>query len=248
VAGRIRDLVAPARPLVQQMRRAQNGTDNSAAGQDLLCLEAMEHGDFAGTFGADELVVREWANGFVGLSSPAHDRDYWLFPEYDDSGVAVGGLANCATPALDLPRFSLGTHTPRIVVDGVVLQRRRWDPPLSTVPLLSNGAHLARDWYEVRMWQSRQGMPRFAFFITDLEPKPMWLDFESPVSVANFSHTIRKATRVTLSEMLPRPGQLWLTTQSGVHVSEVRILLTRTRQGQPDAGGTPNDRVLGDSE
>jgi hypothetical protein len=239
VARQLRDRVAPARPLVQQITRTQHGTDNSAAGQDLLCLGAMEHGDFTDAFGADELVVREWANGFVGLSSPAHDRDYWLLPEYDDSGVAIGGLINCATPAVELPRFSLGAHTPRVVVDGVVLQRRRWDPPLSTVPLPRNGAHPARDWYEIRLWQSRQDIPRFVFFITDAEPKPMWLDFESPVSVANFSHTVRKATRVTLSEMLPRPDQLWLTTQSGVHVSEVRILFARTGNGQP---------VLGDSE
>jgi hypothetical protein len=238
VARQIGDLVAPARPLVQQIRQMQRGTDNSAAGQDLLCLEEMERGDFADAFGAGELVVREWANGFVGLSSAAHDRDYWLLPEYDDAGVAVGGLVHCATPAVELPRFTLGAHTPRIVVDGVVLQRRRWDPPLPTVPLLRNGAR-ARDWGAVRLWQSRQDMPRFAFFITDVEPKPMWLDFDSPVSVANFSHAISKATRVTLTEMLPRPDQLWLTTQSGVHVSEIRILFTRKRHGKS---------VLGDAE
>ncbi|HEX4061902.1 MAG TPA: hypothetical protein VHY58_12875 [Streptosporangiaceae bacterium] len=241
VARRIRDLVAPARPLVQQVRRTQRGTDTSAAGQDLLCLDEMERGDFTDAVDAGELVVREWANGFVGLSSPAHDRDYWLLPEYDDTGLAVGGLAHCATPALDLFRFSFGTHTPRIVVDGVVLQRRRWDPPLPTIPLLRKGA---RDWCEVRLWQSRLGLPRFAFFITDVEPKPMWLDFESPVSVANFSHSLRTATHVTLSEMLPRPDQLWLTTQSGVHVSEIRILFTRERHAAPVLG----EAVLGAAE
>ena len=52
------------------------------------------------------------------------------------------------------------------------------------------------------------------------------------VSGQFLTHAISKATRVTLTEMLPRPDQLWLTTQSGVHVSEFRILFTRKRHGQ----------------
>lgn len=223
------DLVAPARPLVQQVRRWQRGTDTSAAGQHLLCLAEIERGGFEGALAVDDLVVRQWANGFVGLHSPEDGADYWLLPEYDDAGLDVGGLMHCATPALDLPRVTTGTHTPRIVVDGVVLQRRRWDPPISGIPLLGKGTPSVSDWCEVRLWQSRLGMPRHVFFLTDLEPKPMWMDFEAVVSVANFSHAARRASRVTLSEMLPRPEALWLNTQTGRLASEIRILFTRNR-------------------
>lgn len=229
VERRIRDLVAPARPMVQQIRRLQRGTDTSAAGQDLLCLEEMERGSFVSAIGVDELVVREWANGFIGLSSPVNGDDYWLFPEYDDPDtLPTGALIHCTIPALELPRFALGTRTPRIVVDGVIIQRGRWDPPLPTIPLPDRTAIQARDWYKLRLWQAEQEMPRYAFFITDAEPKPMWLDFESPVSLTNFAFSIRKAARVTITEMLPRPDQLWLTSPSGRHVAEIRILLTRT--------------------
>ncbi|WP_031509460.1 hypothetical protein [Streptomyces megasporus] len=227
--------LAPAKPMIQQIRRDQKGTDSSPLGHHLLCLERMEQGPGAGPVAVDELVVREWENGFVGLHSPERGEDYWLFPDYDDNGVDPGGLAHCALPALELPAVRLGEHTPRIVVDGVVLQRRRWDPPLASVPVLPARGATGRHWREVHHWRRRLGMPRHVFFLTDAEPKPMWLDFESALSVANLSHALRTARAVTFTEMLPHPEALWLRTPSGTLVSEIRTLVAR---GTAATGGT----------
>lgn len=230
--ARLAALLAPARPLVQQVRREQKGTDCSPPGDRLLCLERLERGPGTEPVSLDELVVRRWENGFLGLSSPARGEDYWLFPEYEDAGVDVGGLAHCALPALELPRLRLGEHTPRLVVDGVVLQRRRWDPPVAAVPALPARGATGRHWRSLHSWRTERGMPRRVFFLTDAEPKPMWLDFDSALSVANLSHALRKARTVTFTEMLPLPESLWLRTPQGPLVSEIRTLLTRGPAGE----------------
>ncbi|GIG86261.1 hypothetical protein [Plantactinospora endophytica] len=225
-------VLAPARPLIQQIRRYQKGTDSSPLDHHLLCLERLEQGPGAGPVPVDGLVVREWENGFLGLHSPDRGEDYWLFPDYDDNDVDAGGLAHCALPALELPRVCLGEHTPRIVVDGVVLQRRRWDPPLGSVPVLPGRRAVGAHWRRVQHWRQRLGMPRQVFFLTDTEPKPMWLDFESALSVANLSHALSRARTVTFTEMLPPAEELWLRVPDGTLVSEIRTLVLRGASGR----------------
>ncbi|MFF8455422.1 hypothetical protein [Streptomyces albidoflavus] len=235
---RLADALAPARPLIQQIARDQKGTDSSPLGHHLLCLDRMEQGPGAGPVALDELVVRERADGFLGLHSPSRGEDYWLCPDYDDNGLDVGGLAQCALPAMELPEIRLGEHTPRIVVDGVVLQRRRWDPPPGSVPVASTGRVTATEWRTVRQWAGRLGMPRYLFFRTDAAPKPMWLDLASPLSVTNLSHALRGARSVTFHEMLPHPDALWLRTPGGTLVSEIRTLILRGTD--PTRGSTWN--------
>lgn len=219
--------------------RDQKGTDSSPLGHHLLCLDRMEQGPGAGPVALDELVVRERADGFLGLHSPSRGEDYWLCPDYDDNGLDVGGLAQCALPAMELPEIRLGEHTPRIVVDGVVLQRRRWDPPPGSVPVASTGRVTATEWRAVRQWAGRLGMPRYLFFRTDASPKPMWLDLASPLSVTNLSHALRGARSVAFHEMLPHPNALWLRTPGGALVSEIRTLVLRGTDPTRGARGTP---------
>ncbi|MGI5149661.1 hypothetical protein ACQEVC_25550 [Plantactinospora sp. CA-294935] len=230
--------LAPAMPTVQEVRRVQKGTDNSPAGHRLLCLDTAS--PVPGAVPVDALRVRRWANGFIGLHDPHTRRDLWLLPEYDDTDVPVGGLVCCATPALELPRISVGERTPRIVVDGVVLQRRRWDPRPADVPTFGGPEPTARDWRRLHDWRRRLGLPRHAFYLVDAEAKPMFLDFGSVLSVRSFVRTVGTATTLTLTEMLPEPPRLWLSTPDGTLTSELRTLWWRAARApvpaRPEGG------------
>ncbi|GFJ87489.1 hypothetical protein [Phytohabitans rumicis] len=60
------------------------------------------------------------------------------------------------------------------------------------------------------------------------EPKPLYLDLDSPILVGLFATTVRRpggaAVRATISEMLPAPDQLWLRDAEGRrYTSELRL-------------------------
>ena len=75
-------------------------------------------------------------------------------------------------------------------------------------------------------------MPRFVFFKAPVEPKPCYLDFESPILVDIFCKMVRRTQeaghadgRIQISEMLPRPDQIWLTdAANNRYSSEFRIV------------------------
>ncbi|MGN9846583.1 hypothetical protein ACTMTI_51620 [Nonomuraea sp. H19] len=224
--------LAPAQPTLQEIRRTQKGADNSPAGHRLLCLDATS--PEPGAIEVDTVHVRRWDSGFIGLHDPRTGRDLWLLPEYDDAGVEVGGLAHCAIPAMELPRLRLGEHTPRVVVDGVVLQRRRWDPLPQEVPGFAGRVPTARDWRRLHAWRRRLALPRHTFYLVDTESKPMFLDFLSVLSVRSFARAVETATALTITEMLPEPSRLWLRTPDGTLASELRTLWWRSRPPYPE--------------
>jgi hypothetical protein len=56
------------------------------------------------------------------------------------------------------------------------------------------------------------------------EPKPCYVDFESGVYIEIFSRLVRRASSITVSEMLPAPSDTWLIDRSGTsYTSELRI-------------------------
>ncbi|OLF14693.1 lantibiotic dehydratase [Actinophytocola xanthii] len=233
--------LAPAVPTLQQIRRDQKGTDSSPCGHRVLCLDTTIPVPGTRTVAVDRLEVRRWPNGFVGLHDPGDDRDLWLLPEYEDTYVAVGGLMNCALPALELPRLATGTHTPRIVLDGVVVQRRRWVLTRSDVPAPRGNQPTAKEWLAITRWRHRLGLPRRLYFTVDTEEKPMYLDLASVTSVRNFSRCLAAAQGVVLTEALPTPDQLWLTTPTGRLTAEIRVQLWRDRGRARPAGGEGTD-------
>jgi hypothetical protein len=226
VAGEL----APAVPTLQEIVRHEKATDSSPYGHAVLCLDAGMPVPGAVTVPAERAVVRRWQNGFIGLHDPADRRDLWLLPEYDDSGVDVGGLINCAIPALALSAFTLGPYTPRIIIDGVVIQRRRWEIGATDIPSTSGRVPTEREWLTLQIWRRNLGLPRRMYFLPDTEGKPVYLDFASVLSVANFLRCLRSAQRVVLTEALPDPERLWLNTKDGTLTSEIRTLLWRDRR------------------
>jgi hypothetical protein len=225
VAGEL----APAMPTVQEIVRKEKTSDSSACGHVVLCLETGRPVPGALTVPTDRAVVRRWRNGFIGLHDPVSQRDLWLLPEYDTTGVAVGGLMNCAIPALALRAFTLGAYTPRIIVDGIVVQRRRWEVPAADVPQANGRLPTGDEWLAVQAWRHHLGIPKCAYFRINTERKPVYLDFSSVVSVANFLRLKRQAQQVVLTEALPDSKNLWLRTKDGSLTSEIRTLLWRNR-------------------
>lgn len=222
--------LAPAEPTLQQIVRHNKATDSSPFGHTLLCVETESPAADAVAVPIDRVVVRTWANGFIGLHDPARKRDMWLLPEYEDSGIDIGGLANCAIPALSLPVVSLGRCTPRIVINDVVIQRRRWEFESSEIPDMTGSLPSAAEWQRFHEWRTAADISRRVYFMPRGEAKPMYADFASVLSVANFLRSARRSASVVVSEALPNPEHLWLRTGTGALTSEIRILLHRDRR------------------
>ena len=73
-------------------------------------------------------------------------------------------------------------------------------------------------------------MPRWVFYKPSHEPKPIYLDFDSPLYVDVFAKLVKRAGRdaaesVRIVEMLPRADQAWLVDADGRrYTSELRLV------------------------
>ena len=127
-----------------------------------------------------------------------------------------------------LPRSD---HTPRVTIDRLVVRREAWTVAPSALAFAG-----AKDELELvvaaRAWARSLGLPRLVFVKSPLEQKPIYVDFESVVSLRILARIVRQARdhgrgehRVTVSEMLPDLDQLWLTDDAGNrYTSELRLV------------------------
>ena len=82
-------------------------------------------------------------------------------------------------------------------------------------------------------WRATWIRPRLVFYRVAGEPKPLYLDLDSPVYVSLFLRTLAAAARrgdpaLDVSEMLPTPEQCWLRDAKGSrHACEWRMLFVR---------------------
>ncbi len=128
-------------------------------------------------------------------------------------------------------------HSPRVTIDRLVVSRESWRLEVGQIPWLA-GKRAEDRFIEARAWGQELGMPRFVFFNLPIEPKPCFLDFDSPLSLDIFSRRLRKASELKgaaalakISEMLPRPDQLWLHDAEGRHyTSELRLVAVDPRE------------------
>jgi hypothetical protein len=131
------------------------------------------------------------------------------------------------------------THTPRVYLDGLIVSREQWRFGADSLPL-----HRADDPFDefvrVRLWMRDTGLPRHVFVKTPLEPKPVFIDFDSPVLVGELLRLARQAGHVSLSEVLPALDELWLHDAAGNrYTSELRLALVDPLPWRPPrpAGG-----------
>ena len=79
----------------------------------------------------------------------------------------------------------------------------------------------------------QNNLPRFAFVKVHVEIKPCFIDFDSPIYVEILCKMARRTLAsndpqkpVVISEMIPRPDQLWLPDAQGQrYTSELRLVV-----------------------
>jgi hypothetical protein len=123
-------------------------------------------------------------------------------------------------------------HWPRITLDRLVVSRERWHQTRDDFAHLVTSADPSYE--DVARWARRLGLPRFVFATVPPEPKPIYVDFASPVQVEIFVAYLRAAEELGLSEMLPGHEDLWLHDAQGRrYTSELRVAATDPRRWEP---------------
>jgi hypothetical protein len=115
-------------------------------------------------------------------------------------------------------------YTPRITIDQLVIARERWHVEPTEFRALTEATSEADRIKRVHAWARRLGVPRHVFATVPHEPKPIYIDFSSPVLVDVFVRMLAKATALGLSEMLPAHDELWLPdADHNAYTCELRI-------------------------
>jgi hypothetical protein len=128
-------------------------------------------------------------------------------------------------------------HTPRVTVDRLVIARETWRFPAGELSFTAERIE-ARRYARARRFRSAHELPRFVFVVSPAEPRPLFVDFDSPVSVNLFTKAVRRlarkdpAARLSVSEMLPTPEQTWLVDdRDNRYTSELRFVAFDTMEG-----------------
>jgi hypothetical protein len=114
-------------------------------------------------------------------------------------------------------------HTPRIVIDQVVLSRETWQivPGELAWPALE---HPHERYLGARRWAQQLGLPRWVFAKTPEEVKPVFVDFASTVYVEMLAKQLRGASAASFSEMLPTIDESWVRDAADErYTAELRI-------------------------
>lgn len=123
----------------------------------------------------------------------------------------------------ELHPFAWKAHRPRLWIDGVVVARESWREKTEGLAWASSDA--PERFLGATAWAKARGFPRFVFVRSPAEVKPIYVDFESPLLVDLLCRFVRGAPEIVVSEMLPAPDELWLTSAEGQRfVCELRLL------------------------
>jgi hypothetical protein len=122
-------------------------------------------------------------------------------------------------------------HTPRVTIDRLVVIREAWCFSAEEMEFAHHKEEADR-FVQLHRWAREHGMPRFVFIKVPIEPKPFYVDFESPILVNFFTKTVRQTLKeesedhtITVTEMIPTPDQLWVTDAAGkLYTAELRMV------------------------
>ncbi|NJC70733.1 hypothetical protein HC031_13555 [Planosporangium thailandense] len=125
-------------------------------------------------------------------------------------------------------------HVPRIRTGRVVLQRQLWRVPVTELTGRGPGGARrkgnAAEFYAAARLRRARRLPRHVFAKFDSEPKPLYVDFASPVLVRQLFRLAHSANgKVTFSEMLPDPDNLWLHRNGQRFTTEIRCAVFSSR-------------------
>ncbi|HEV2370577.1 MAG TPA: lantibiotic dehydratase [Streptosporangiaceae bacterium] len=127
-------------------------------------------------------------------------------------------------------------HTPRVVVDNLVVFRETWSFPIAELDWVSARSD-PEHFVAARRWLRERGLPETVFASISSETKPVFVDFRSEVQVGNLAQLLRtgaetEGATVTFSEMLPTPEQSWLSDAAGnPYTAELRLVFVDGHTG-----------------
>ncbi|HXQ70036.1 MAG TPA: lantibiotic dehydratase [Pyrinomonadaceae bacterium] len=141
----------------------------------------------------------------------------------------------------DIPTLSLwngfsilssADYQPRITIDRLVVCRESWTFAAADLDFAFEKTDAER-FVAARRWAREAAIPRFAFFKSPSERKPLFVDFDSPLYVDLFAAAVRSCEddfsgkqQITVSEMLPAIEQVWLPDANDRHyTSELRTVI-----------------------
>jgi hypothetical protein len=169
--------------------------------------------------GAAMTVTRRGGDLVVQLMPSGAELDFFEVIGDEMAAVVVDAFQPVAPAA----------HRPRITIDRFVLSREQW-----VFPVADSAWAFAKDeqerYYLARRWRQDHQLPERVFYRVPVELKPTAADFRSIVLINLFAKHIRQTktaghTEYTVTEMLPGPGQLWLTDpEDRRYSSELRIV------------------------
>ncbi len=152
-----------------------------------------------------------------------------VFPLHAFFGPQAGALSSN-----HFALYAPAAHRPRVQAGRLVLARESWRLPLHMLgALLDRRASAARQHAALCRLARDLGWPRHVFYRVAGEPKPIYLDLDSPVYARLFLRTLAAAARrddpvLDVSEMLPAPDQCWLPDAQGArYACEWRLLFVR---------------------
>jgi hypothetical protein len=132
-----------------------------------------------------------------------------------------------ALPRIRPPRVDLGAHTPRVELDGIILQREQWKLSQEQVAaLLACKDDRERLRCATALWDEL-GLPEYVFAKLPGERKPVLVDPCSPYVLRSFLNLLEHRGGAVVSEMIPSPSQLWLGAPTGRHTAELRCTFLR---------------------
>ncbi|CRK57292.1 hypothetical protein [Alloactinosynnema sp. L-07] len=121
-------------------------------------------------------------------------------------------------------------HTPRVAIDQVVIARETWRFGADDLAFSAEKTEALR-YVRARHWRTEKALPRFVFVSSPSEPRPFFVDFDSPLYVNLLAKAARRLVRtdpigtLTVTEMLPTPDQAWLTDhEDRTYCAELRFV------------------------
>ena len=237
-------------------------TANAGLRPPLLSHEIELPGDRA-TPGASAIPVSDLTVRFDSASGEfqlrSRSRGVRVLPIVS-SGISSDGLISFLVeigrqgtqPLAHFPGFEVDDVTawPRVRCGNIVLFRRRWRFAAAELPRAGGRRAEANTFMEVARWRDRCRLPRHVFVHTSDEPKPFYVDLDSPLFVSQMLRALPAAERgvwatarpcaLHVTEMLPAPDELWVRDAAGRYASEFLLHLM-----QPPVAFAAGDREHG---
>jgi len=119
----------------------------------------------------------------------------------------------------------------RIRFNRTIYKRRSWTFGSESWPVaLPDEFDTFIQW---QSWRQSHDLPLRVFIKCDSEPKPLFVDFDNPLSLDALMTALKKAKVSLVSEMLPAPEALWFNDARGRVCCEVRSTFSSLKQEVP---------------